>query len=142
MNLENVKSFAKKAHEGQTRNDGVTPYFNHIEQVVENTRRLGGDELCLAAAYLHDVIEDTATAYYDLRQIPVPEEVIHAVHSLTKNKGEQYENAIIRAKNNPIARIVKIADNLANLSDEPSRNQVKKYSKSVLELLSDCFSHD
>ncbi len=138
MNLENIKNFAKKAHEGQTRYDGVTPYFKHIETVVENTRRLGGGESHFAVAYLHDTIEDNdSISCDDLRQIPVTEEVIKAVNALTKLDGERYEDAIIRAKNNPIARIVKIADNLANLSDDPSRNQVRKYSKSLLDLLSD-----
>lgn len=137
MNLNEIKIFAKKAHEGQTRNDGVTPYFNHIEQVAENTRILGGSEVEIAVAYLHDIIEDTEVTEDYLREI-LPGEVVDAIVALTKNKAanESYDDAIVRAKNNVIARKVKIADNLANLSDSPSRNQVKKYSKSLLELIS------
>lgn len=136
MDIEKIKNFAKAAHEGQTRNDGITPYFNHVEQVVENTKRLGGSEAEIAVAYLHDIIEDTSIIYDDLRQIPVSENVIEAIYALTKLNDEVYKDAIMRAKNNELARMVKIADNLANLADRPSRNQVKKYSKSLLELLS------
>jgi hypothetical protein len=63
------------------------------------------------------------------------EEVITAVVSMTKIEGESYEDYLIRVKPNVLATAVKIKDMLVNLSDEPSKNQVKKYAKGLTFLL-------
>jgi hypothetical protein len=66
--------FARKRHEGQTRNEG-TPYFSHIEGTIEILRQCGkiSDYLFTIAA-LHDVLEDTETTkeelYTLLQKIP------------------------------------------------------------------------
>ncbi len=61
-----------------------------------------------------------------------------AVIALTHlHEAESYEQAILRAKANPIARKVKIADNLSNLSDAPTNKQIIKYSKSLQVLMED-----
>ncbi len=47
--------------QGQTREDGTTPYWVHPLRVVERLRAVGGveDYAVLSAAVLHDVVEDT-----------------------------------------------------------------------------------
>ena len=58
--VERAKSFAAKAHEGQIRfNKAKTPFVTHLEEVVSLVRESGGNNEELAAAWLHDVIEDT-----------------------------------------------------------------------------------
>jgi (p)ppGpp synthase/HD superfamily hydrolase len=47
------------AHEGQTRKYDNSPYFVHCESVANRVRELTDDEEMIAAAYLHDVVEDT-----------------------------------------------------------------------------------
>ena len=61
-------SFAARAHDGQLRKDGRTPYIAHPIRVALTVRHLFGvdDETALAGALLHDTIEDTTTDYDDL----------------------------------------------------------------------------
>lgn len=51
--------FALNAHEGQTRKYTGEPYIVHPIAVADLVSRVTSDETTLAAAYLHDVIEDT-----------------------------------------------------------------------------------
>jgi guanosine-3',5'-bis(diphosphate) 3'-pyrophosphohydrolase len=50
--------FAAKAHEGVFRNWSGEPYVEHCERVAGSLAALGFDPDVIAAAYLHDVIED------------------------------------------------------------------------------------
>ena len=60
--------FAARKHAGQTRKDGQTPYINHPLEVAEILSRVGGvsDPDMLAAALLHDTLEDTACTREEL----------------------------------------------------------------------------
>jgi guanosine-3',5'-bis(diphosphate) 3'-pyrophosphohydrolase len=54
-----AKEFATKAHEGQLRKYTGDPYIVHPAAVVEILREVDDDPVMLAAAWLHDVVEDT-----------------------------------------------------------------------------------
>lgn len=129
---------AQKAHEGQTRRDGVTPYFNHVRDVARVAGdRFGFDDELIAAALGHDLLEDTRLSVDDLRNAGLNERVVAAIIDLTHlHENENYEQAILRAKGNSIARKVKIADNLSNLADSPTDKQILKYAKSLQILMS------
>jgi (p)ppGpp synthase/HD superfamily hydrolase len=59
---------ATEAHAGQTRNgSGGLPYIEHPRMVAATLADLGYDEATLAAALLHDVVEDSDTTVEDLR---------------------------------------------------------------------------
>lgn len=68
----------------------------------------------------------------------LPEEVVQAVGILTKKRNENYEEYILRVKQNPLARQVKLADlkhnsdlsRLANVTDR-DRKRVAKYQKAI-----------
>ncbi|MBR1417322.1 MAG: bifunctional (p)ppGpp synthetase/guanosine-3',5'-bis(diphosphate) 3'-pyrophosphohydrolase [Bacilli bacterium] len=66
---EKALTFATKKHENQTRVDG-TPYITHPISVANYAKELfKNDELkeeLVAAAYLHDTIEDTNTTYEEI----------------------------------------------------------------------------
>ena len=131
---------AKKAHEGQTRRDGITLYINHVYKVQDNVRARNYHKVIFldeTVAALHDTVEDTEITLQYLRDMGFSDIVVDAVDALTHRDGETYEESILRAKANPIARKVKIADNLANLSDSPTDKQILKYSKSLQVLLAD-----
>lgn len=54
---------AAEAHAGQTRKGGAVPYVNHVIEVAHLVARAGGTPEMVAAALLHDTVEDTdATA--------------------------------------------------------------------------------
>src|SRR5262249_35830423 len=68
-------AFAARAHQGQLRKDGETPYASHVFRVCLVLRHVFGidDRQALMAAVLHDVIEDTTTDFDDLEERFGPE---------------------------------------------------------------------
>ena len=58
--------FAQKAHSGQYRKARKVPYIVHPLGVMEILSRYTDDEKLLAAAVLHDVIEDTPVTFSDI----------------------------------------------------------------------------
>lgn len=130
--VELAREIATKAHHGQYRRDGVTPYINHPEQVVT---RVGSDPNLIAAAWLHDVLEDTAETKESLSDKGVPKNVVQAVELLTKTPGVSYEIYLDAISKNEIATCVKIADMLSNLADGPTEKQIRKYATGLLKLV-------
>src|SRR6186997_1083784 len=80
-------SLASRAHEGQRRKDGETPYVSHPFRVCLIVRDLFGfdDIRMLMAALLHDVIEDTNTDFDDVAEVFGPE-VAEWAAALSKDK--------------------------------------------------------
>jgi guanosine-3',5'-bis(diphosphate) 3'-pyrophosphohydrolase len=80
-------SFAARAHQGQLRKDGRTPYASHVFRVCLIVRQIFGvdDASVLTAAVLHDTIEDTTTDYDELKD-EFGAEVAGWVADLSKDK--------------------------------------------------------
>jgi len=131
--IDVARDIATAAHNGQFRRDGVTPYIRHPEAVAS---RLSGESAYVqAAAWLHDVIEDTHFDAEVLYAHGIPQPVITAVEILTKRDGVKYEDYLDGVKICEIARKVKIADMLCNLADSPTEKQTLKYAKGLSFLL-------
>lgn len=64
--LEKVKTFVRKAHRGQVRKYTSLPYHIHPEKVMALCREYTHDSSILAAALLHDVLEDTPVTKKEL----------------------------------------------------------------------------
>lgn len=103
--LEKALIIATKAHEGQTDKAGA-PYIFHPIRV---SNRCHTEEERIVAL-LHDVIEDTNVTASDLLTEGFPPTIVEAVLSVSRNEGESYEDFVIRSKQNPIGRQVKIHD--------------------------------
>ena len=126
--LEKAYTFAKEKHEGQFRRDGVTPYFTHCEKVAS----LLDGELEKAVAYLHDTVEDERCNINEI-ELVFGEQIAGFINVLTKIKDWTYERYIERF-NYPANRrmkLIKIADIVANLSDNPTKKQIEKYNKAL-----------
>jgi (p)ppGpp synthase/HD superfamily hydrolase len=67
-------------------------------------------------AVLHDVLEDSPITPDQLRDEGFSKEVVAALECLTRREGETYEVFIERAKGNPLARRVKLADIVDNMN--------------------------
>ena len=80
-------AFAARAHHGQLRKDGRTPYVSHVVRVCLVLRHVFDidDPATLTAAVLHDTIEDTTTDFDDLKERFGPE-VAGWVATLSKDK--------------------------------------------------------
>lgn len=65
--LETIEMFATQAHEGQMRKYIEEPYINHPIAVAKLVKDKDGSFEQIAAALLHDVIEDTHVSIEGLR---------------------------------------------------------------------------
>ena len=98
-------------------------------------RLQGEGEEVICAGWLHDTLEDAAEKVQHLLRSGMPKPIFDAVHLLTKKAGVPYEIYLAEVKSNEIARKVKIADMLHNLSDQPTKQQIIKYAKGLLYLV-------
>jgi len=103
--LERAIAIAATAHAGQVDKGGA-PYILHPLKVMLRMSML--EERIVAV--LHDVVEDCGVSLDDLRKEGFSEEVLTAIESVTKVPGESYEDFVDRAAQNPIGRVVKLAD--------------------------------
>jgi len=103
--LERAIAIAATAHAGQVDKGGA-PYILHPLKVMLRMSTL--EERIVAV--LHDVVEDCGISLDDLRKEGFIEEVLSAIESVTKVPGESYEDFVDRAAQNPIGRVVKLAD--------------------------------
>lgn len=116
-------AFAAHAHRHQTRKDGHTPYVSHVFRVCLVVRHTFGfdDPRMLAAALLHDTIEDTNTDCDDVIERFGPE-VAEWVAALTKdtrlpNDAREDEYAKTLADADWPVKALKLADLYDNLGD-------------------------
>jgi len=108
--LDQAISIATKAHAGQLDKAGQ-PYILHPLRLMFKFQ--AKDEMIVAV--LHDVVEDSSFTLESLKEYGFSEVIINAIESLTKNKGETYEDFVSRVSNNDLARKIKIEDIRDNL---------------------------
>lgn len=125
--VEHAIAVAAEAHRGETTRLGE-PYVMHPIRVM---LRVTGDAARQVAA-LHDVVERTGWTLERLRAEGFSDEVLAAVHALTRTGGEDYFDFVRRALANPLARPVKKADVLDNI-EEARRGPATKKSRARLD---------
>ncbi|MGW0082943.1 HD domain-containing protein [Streptomyces sp. NPDC003393] len=118
LTLAEVEALARTAHAGQTDKAG-RPYAEHLHAVAEGVRARGGDAEQIAAAWLHDAVEDDALPERWLREAALSRRTKDIVLALTKRAGEESEAYARRVLATPGALLVKEAD-LAHNAD-PAR---------------------
>lgn len=120
---QRAASMAARFHAGQMRKDGKTPYVAHPFRVAMTVRDVFGvdDPVALAAALLHDAIEDTTADYDDIEK-EMGKEVADVVAALTKDmrlpdaaREPAYDRQLAAAPWQ--ARLIKLADVYDNTSD-------------------------
>jgi len=122
--VERAFHFAKKAHIGQTRNNGE-PYFNHVFATASNLAELRMDADTISAGMLHDTIEDCEVTY-DQLQKEFNDDVAFLVESVTKLSKLKYQGVerhveslrkfFVAAAQDLRVVIIKLADRLHNIS--------------------------
>ncbi len=90
--IRTALEMARKAHAGQVRNaSGGRPYIDHVISVAEHLSEGQPAEEVLAAALLHDVVEDSELKVDDVRE-RCGERVAELVEALTDDESvEPYE---------------------------------------------------
>ena len=122
------------AHKGQFRRDGKTPYITHVRRVVESFLLIENG-LARKIAWLHDVLEDGRITEQELKDKGISFEVMYSIKLLKHFPEENYVDYIRGICVYAPARLVKIADVLDNLTDDPTPRQVKKYLKALKILI-------
>ncbi len=116
--------FSAEKHTHQRRkSEQRIPYINHPIEVAEVLSREGriSDPWILAAALLHDTVEDTDTSLNELAQ-HFGEQVAHWVAELSDNtclsKQQRKQQQILNAPTASIvAKQIKLADKICNIKD-------------------------
>ena len=123
--IDEAKQLAGKAHEGQVRKYSGMPYIIHPVEVATIVQTVEGhtDEM-IAAALLHDVVEDCDVTFEQIAEEVSPE-VAELVRGLTEvSKPEDGNRAVRKAKDRDFlaqqsaeVQTIKYADIISNTQD-------------------------
>jgi (p)ppGpp synthase/HD superfamily hydrolase len=135
LTLAEIEALARTAHAAQTDKAG-RPYAEHLQAVVDGVRERGGDDEQIAAAWLHDAVEDDVLSEDWLREAALTERTKDIVLALTKREGEPPESYAKRIRTTPGALVVKASDlahnadpaRLAVLDEHTRARLTKKYA--------------
>src|SRR5947207_10494362 len=116
--------FASRAHEGQERRSGEA-FINHPFGAAKICANLRLDDETIAAALLHDVVEDTNVGIDEVRA-EFGDEVAHLVEGVTKltriqfqsrehAEAENYRKMIVAMAQDPRVILIKLADRMHNM---------------------------
>ncbi len=115
---------AAKAHEGQLRNSGEA-YISHPLAVATILARLGLDDVTIAAALLHDAVEDTGFGLTEIDE-EFGDEVAAIVDGVTKLDRVRFDSRqaqqaatmrkmLVAMAKDPRVLLIKLADRLHNM---------------------------
>lgn len=137
--------YAEEMHEGQKRASGEA-YFTHPCAVAEILIDLGMDAPSVAAAFLHDVIEDTPATGEDVRA-RFGSEILTLVDGVTKldkisfasheeEDAENFRKIFVAMANDVRVIIIKLADRLHNMRSLNflSEERQQRIAKETLEI--------
>ena len=113
--VQRAAEIAIQAHQGQVRAGGdAVPYIAHPAEVVQILFQHGiSSAPILAAAWLHDVVEDTPLTLSDLASFGPT--VMDLVDRLTKRSGQSTAEYYQRIWESSDATLIKLADRISNL---------------------------
>lgn len=131
--IQKAQQFATKAHKGQFRKDNKTSYVEHCKAVVKLLKGIGvTNQDILAAAWLHDTIEDCGYTKDELEKKFNPN-IARIVATLTRDVDRDSYKKRIRDSDYTV-QIIKLADVVHNCSDlNPSLPE-----KTIRRKLEDC----
>lgn len=128
---ERARQFASAAHRdvGQLRKYSGQPYEVHLQRVAEMVAAVTDDPEMIAAAWLHDVVEDTPTTIEDIDRLfgPGVRELVDALTDVSRphDGNRAARKALDRAhlaRAPARAQTVKLADLIDNCNDICSHN--------------------
>ena len=142
--VRKAMAFAMEAHEGQERRKSLLPYVTHpisVYGIVKKYKESKNIEEILAAAILHDVMEDCGVSRTELEEKFGPM-VTGLVEELTNNEEEkeklgkeEYIKQKLLVLSN-YALVIKLADILDNASDNPTEFMLKRVRNTMVFLAS------
>lgn len=138
MMKQKASAFARKAHCSQTRRGGA-PYYTHVHRVAARVQELTQDAHLVAAAYLHDTMEDCGVTPEELAEL-FGARVAELVQELTNNealKNELGKEEYMVRKLSGLsadALLIKLCDTLDNMTETTRPEQARTYARIQLRL--------
>jgi len=124
--IEKARNYAVNAHAriNQLRKYTLQPYDVHLKAVAELVASVSADKAMIAAAWLHDTVEDTPASFEDLEEA-FGTNVMQLVKELTDVSRPGDGNRAVRkaidrehtALASPRAKTIKLADIIDNCDD-------------------------
>jgi (p)ppGpp synthase/HD superfamily hydrolase len=110
-----ARQFAVERHGAQQY--GERPYVVHLEAVRAVLRDFGHEGPLAVAAWLHDVVEDTATTRDEVERRFGPEvaALVWAVTGVGADRKARNASAYAKIQQHPAAATLKLADRIANV---------------------------
>lgn len=143
MALLKAAHYAARKHIGQTRKgENAAPYLNHPIEVASLIAEIGGieNDTVLAAALLHDTVEDTDATAEELQELfgdKVTSIVLEVTDDKSLPKSERKQIQVDQAAAlSPEAKLIRIADKISNIRDitySPPKRWSKKRRKKYLD---------
>lgn len=127
--VQRAMQLASFAHRHQKY--GERPYVTHLADVVARVKTITQDPEIIAAAWLHDIIEDTQTTYGDIeRQFGTNvAKMVWAVTGVGQDRAAKMANAIEKIAQTPGSELVKSADRLSNATASKDEKKMKLYQR-------------
>lgn len=122
--IDKAYEFARKKHEGQFDDEGLDAFLHPI-QTAEILCQVTADENIIAAAYLHDTLEDTDTTYEELMQ-EFGIEIANLVNEVTHEGSKDDHGYFFPRLHTREGIMLKFADRLSNLSRMNAWNEKRK----------------
>lgn len=124
--IRNAFEFAQRAHSGQMRKDGITPYIMHPLLTAYILTDYRVDEDTLISALLHDVPEDTDYSIKDVERAfgktvaflvegITKLSKVHYRHDMLERQIESLKKLFIHTASDPRIILIKLADRLHNM---------------------------
>lgn len=110
--------FAKKRHKGQLY--GKRSFISHPHDTARVLKSISKDKNLIAAAYLHDTLEDTKTTYEELVE-EFGQDIAGLVREVTKDGYNSFPNLKTQR-----GVMLKFADRLTNVSQMDNWSEEKK----------------
>lgn len=134
--------FAKCKHDeiNQVRKGSGVPYFIHPKGVALIVKQNGGNVDQIKAALLHDTLEDTHTSDEELRACfgehtqSLVRELTNQRYKIEEMGKEAYMSEKLMRLSNE-ALLVKLADMLYNITDQPTEAQELRMLKNISHLI-------
>jgi len=143
--IRDAYNFSNESHRGQLRKSGE-PYINHPLSVASILAEMKMDAVSIAAAILHDVVEDTAAAKEDIER-KFGEEIAKLVDGVSKidnikflsrdeAQAENFSKMMLAMSDDLRVILVKLADRLHNMRtlDCLSKDKKLRIAKETLEI--------
>jgi len=151
--VANAKSIATEAHSGQFRKYDGQPYIVHPTRVVELLSKKTDNPVIIAAAWAHDVLEDTnysrvkmleligPQAYLLVLELTNPSKDLKGAPRATRKLIDRMHLANVSIE----AKLIKLCDRLDNVLDLATSNaepDFKKLYKAETEALMPVFQFE